>query len=546
MVFRFALIALLACFVSSANAQVSDPAPVVSRQQLMDVIYAGDFDRVEQIMAETRDLVRRDKATQDDMREKFRDFSTTNPKVIDFVNNWLERHPDSPFANTAQAWVLHRIGWNVRGSKYVRHTYPEALDMHYRMHMAAFDHASRALEADRTLISASDAILSLGQTTGQKNRSFEVLDEVMETIPNWGTLSRALALSNPKYGGSSELADAMCDHYGPMLSAPVKDMVRFCKIVANATYFGNRWDEVREWLKEDPNPVLDHYRVQSIFGLEQPSNDQIRFAVQYFKDTETTDLRLANRFELRYALPPAGEPVVHFVLERAKRVAREVLEHDPYNLWALDVLLRSSHDVTVQPDNSIVHKRTGSPTPEEEVDYHRRRILASPFNPEFWADYASGLQAISNGNGPWPRSLFASDLLMVNAIAYSNHDLNQLFPFIHQKIYQYQRLNFAAEQGWEYGWPELIAETDRYTRIICPLIRAARISDALIEMGQTAKNYDAVRPYDLDVYRELHDEAQAAGRCGREIAADIENLVYLPIEVDLSDPEWLKSGHQVQ
>lgn len=532
------LFAVVFCLIPvSAPAQITHPWPVIDHQGFMNVIYARAFDRMEAIMAQTQDMMHEGSATTEDMRVKFQDFTTTNPKVIEFVEDWVTQYPDSPYAHTAQAWVLYAIGWNVRGEKWAKDTYPEALYMHRQMLDAALGHATMAYEIDPSLIPASDAIVALGKSTDSKDWAAHVLDQVMETQPNWGTLSRSLALAQPGYGGTSELADAICEYYGPMLSQPIEDMVRYCKTVANGMYFGDRWDEVRDWVRDDPDPIWDYYRVQSMYSETAATADQVAFAVNYFKNNDVTNLRMADKFDRYYAGSPMGEPVIEIVLERAKGYARKTLEHDPYNLNALSVLLRDSYTVTKEADGTVMHRPTGIPTAVDEMDYHRRRLLAAAYHAEYWTDYARSVQSLSHRHDDRSKRLFLTDPAWINAIVYSRHGRNQVQSFFHRKITQLATLRQEQGEGWGPEWDDLAATTDWHESIICPLIRLMRLDDGLKELGKKAYG-------ELDLeYRSkvnaLRVQAKKDGKCRAEETASLDALYFSPVEVDLSVPEWV-------
>jgi hypothetical protein len=109
-----------------------------------------------------------------------------------------------------------------------------------------------------------------------------------------------------------------------------------------------------------------------------------------------------------------------------------VLEHDPYNLGDLKILLADSHQVTVQASGSSMSTPTGSPTDDEKRGYLRRQVLASPYNADFWEDLAATL-GLNNPGLTAEKILTAADI-RTNAIAHSNHSPDSLLGFIYQKL----------------------------------------------------------------------------------------------------------------
>lgn len=539
MILRCIVALFLGLWASAAMAQPSDPPPVIAHDGLLALIESGEVDRVEEIMIKTRDLVRSGEASTNDWRLKYRAFRTTNPKAAHFAQDWLAQYPNSPFAHAAQAWVLFTIGGYIRGDKFNRDTYPEALQIYSQMYNEAYEHALFAFEAEDILTPASDALIKLGQWLGRREEAFEVLDYVMEIQPDWGTLRRGVDLATPNFGGGgSEMAYAICDYYGPKLSWPVKNMAQYCIASANSSYFGDRWDDVREWIKDDPDPIWDYYRVQSLLGATLPTEEETAHIVEYFKTSGSGDVRLADKFDLNYASLPGGEPISDIVLERAKDYARETLTYDPYNLYSLGILLRMSFVATDEGDGKINFNFTGSPTPAEAVEYNRLRILASPFVPEYWAKYAASLNQMSRTARQEPKRLFDQDPLLINAIVYSNHKPQQVFHYIDQKMLQHKRLQVALQKNWPDGWEELSAEMDEYESIICPVIRATRLNEVLIAEAEISGSFRAPSDHYEDQIADFRTAAKNEGECVNEETALVEDLLYTPIDVDLIVPDW--------
>lgn len=228
MIFRFLAICILSLW---GNLLAARPVPLDAPNSIAALRLAIDqkqFDRVGQIIATAHDKLRQDPENPDHLRNRFGVFDTTNPDVIDFVSTWRTQNPDSIYAKTAQAWVFFAIGRNVRGVKFNHQTYPVALEIHRNMHAKAKELAIQAFDKDNTLISAADAVIVLSRTTGTQDTAFEVLARVMEIQPNWGSLTRALDMTNEQYGGSVELAEAVCDYFGPLIKETNVDIVRAC------------------------------------------------------------------------------------------------------------------------------------------------------------------------------------------------------------------------------------------------------------------------------------------------------------------------------
>ncbi|MEO0772809.1 MAG: hypothetical protein AAFZ04_06465 [Pseudomonadota bacterium] len=126
---------------------------------LQQAIYDRDTPLVEAIIGDAHDMYLPGDADPDDMRVIFQLFTTTNPKVIGFTEDWLKQSPNSVYAHTAQAWIYFTKSWNVRGTKFARQTYPSALREFRRLQEATWHHAWAAYLQSPDFIPATDALL---------------------------------------------------------------------------------------------------------------------------------------------------------------------------------------------------------------------------------------------------------------------------------------------------------------------------------------------------------------------------------------------------
>jgi hypothetical protein len=527
------LIRILAMFILSiwGNVTVAKPILEPTLYSIADVrtaIEQNDFVQVEKILAKTHEDLRRGRATPDQFRNRISLFETTDPDTIAFVESWRSRYPNSIYAKTAQAWVYSTIGRNIRGIKFVHETFPLALEIHRNLHFDAHTLALEAFTEDNTLISASDAVLVLANTTGTQDIALRVLDETMTVQPDWGSLNRALWMANPQYGGSLDLAEALCEFFGPMIIKPEVDYERACITRASFLFFGHRRDEIRSWMSETNDTWYDPFRVQDIFRHRPATDEEVALAVNYFKNGTTTDLRLARKFDTYYSWQDGSEPIHEIVLDRAKSWAESRLEHDPYNLAALKVLLTSSHEVTVKPDGSVFYKPTGRPTEIEKRDYLRRRLLASPYNAEFWKEMAQSVSLFDRNTTE--QEVHRATAMRINAIAYSNHSHDAVNDLVYQKLSGIE--HFAA---WEEATGEKSQRALNYnTTYVCPLIRSTRIMEQLIAIGSPKKSYSEMTEETLAQLEEIRAAAEVGGYCHWERNAPLEEIIFEPVEVDLS------------
>lgn len=523
-IFTVCILSLWANLLIAAPVAATEPDDITA---LRLAIKHKQYNQVEQLLSATQADLRQGKARLSQQRDQFQVFSTTDPDVADFVSAWREQNPQSIYAKTAQAWLYFTIGRNVRGSKFIYQTYPVALEVEQNMHHEALELATQAFATDNMLISASDALISLSLTTNTQNSALEVLHQVMENQPNWGTLWRALHMTNRQYHGSAEMADWMCETYGPMIQGSEDNMLRACITWTSFTYYGNRRDEIREWMKETPDLWYDHYRVQDMLRNKTASQTDIAIAMRYFKESTTTDIYIARKFDRFLAHQPGSEPVEQIVLARAKVVANEVLTHDPYNLAALKHLLMTSFSVEVT-ENGIDFTVIGSPTKDEKHEYPRRQLLAAPYNSDFWEEMARTVPFIVRDLSV-EKILAAADM-RGNAIVYSNHSPDSLLNFIYQKLLEMRQLD-----AWQEANGVALQQDINFEEIYaCPLIRTERLLAAVLESGARMKRYSKVAADTQAKLDGIRAVAETDDHCTHERTSPLQDIIFEPVEVDLS------------
>lgn len=525
--------------VSAAMAEPASPARVIDNEDLMVAIYAHDYDRVEEILAQTQAMVAAGTASHNDMRRKFEPFSTTNPKTVEFVRAWSRRQPYSAYKDLALAFVDQSVGWSIRGNLINSKTYPEALIQSGPLLQEARLRAQNAYAHDKSLAPASDAVFFMARSIHSREYALQVLDEVMTTRPDWETLRQGLNIANPSFGGTVELGLAICEYYGPMLSEPSDDMVRYCKLSLGLAYYGGVLKEdIAAWLDAEDEGLWQYYRVRNLLyqDFSVPLTPaQVSQAERYFRDSNITDYDLARQYDMRIAVKYKLAPMEYVVLDRAKLRAKQILRHHPYNVWALNTLSRLSFDSRLTEDGGIRNTPNGnSPTNEQQLDYARRQVLASPYNAEFWLQYARRLEFGADANSDSSKTFFGGEEARINAIVYSNHSLGQLRGYFKHKMGQYDRLSRPQEFAEYQVWADLRDATDLDAQVICPLIRADILIQAVSEaMGiQYAKGRSAVVSLSLE---RLVREVRQNNRCPGILDTPAEDLVFEAIAVDLGE-----------
>lgn len=525
------MVLTLACLVG--QPVVADKSALITAPQLRDAIYAGQVDWVETKLHAAQQAFEAGDITASDMRALFSVFSVTHPDLISFVEDWQDTRPGSPYAKVAKAWVYYRAGWIVRGYKSGDRTHPEAMEKHYSLHYDSLQLALEAYDANPKLIPASDAVILLGNTGGDKQRSFEVFDQAMQDVPNWGTIEKAFTFTHPGYGGSFEMGQAICEHYAPMAEHERSTLVRYCQIV-----FLVQNTPVNDWpkqaltlLEQENDPALEHLKFIARLNNHPQSREDAEYLRDYIDEHGFDTLRRAKYYDEYTANRHGFAPHYHQMLEVEKARAKGALVHDPYSPELLDILSKTSMRVEKTDRGWSYRPIKNSPSPEQELDFLLRRVVVAPYDPEQWDKLAREMKTYSLRADRQGVDLIRWDELYGNAVYYSQHAPKHLEIFAGEKVTQLMVLREARENGITFnGWDTALQDIDETVDIICPIIRAGRLLE-FVRQGKPA-NAVFVEQYQpvIDV---LTREAAQNGDCKQVLKAESEALAFAPVVMDL-------------
>ena len=138
---------------------------------LRDAAMRGEIDTVENLLTEAQARYEAGEIPADQVRILNSPFAFTHPDMVTFIENWRRERPASPYAKIAEVWHLYRKSGAIRGDRWARQTYPEALQRFRKMQQQAWDLAHEVYEAHPRMIHASDALLRLANGIKQPARS---------------------------------------------------------------------------------------------------------------------------------------------------------------------------------------------------------------------------------------------------------------------------------------------------------------------------------------------------------------------------------------
>lgn len=508
-----------ALFLAATPAFACEDAP--ETLTLRDAVYAGDVDLVESLLSDHQNAFEAGARTAEDTRCMYDTFTAMRPETFDFVADWHTTYPDSPFAQTAMAWTQYVISWNLRGSNFARDIYPQALAEFGALQRSAWELADQAYAARPRLIAASDALIKLSNPNGQQRRRDMVLSDVMVSDPNLGTLERAVGAVHKGWGGTWQVAERMCEDYAPMVPGADDKAATRCKLPSSRG-FREQWDWMTATLLTGDFPELNYLLLDFIV---QPDADRETAELIYsilsedgFRDYEHSSF--FDRLAAKYGLPLVTEQI----WRNRRAYAENVIAVSPYDPMFLKVLSQPLMTSSIEADGTVSVRAIERPEPALTLDYARRTLVATPYDPEAWLELLNQLRLNNLID-----TLDMAEPYRVNAIVFSNHDPLTLNGYIGEKVFEFDIFQQMAQGSLPEQILPMLDGVEEDRDVICPMIRAVRIKEYVC--GQ--QDHYACKPDAMleTLIATIEDSAKQRGICSKERALPAQALAFTPVDV---------------
>jgi hypothetical protein len=496
---------------------------------------AGDIEGVEAALAQHQDRFLSGEVHATDARAPYELFETTHPDVLAFSGDWLREMPTSPFAQTARSVGLFHIGWIVRGSRYARDTHPRAFEEHYSMHSDANALAFEAYYSNPELLAASDMVIKFANTGGYKEQAIEVLLEVMEQRPNYGTVRAGFDLVRRGYGGTPVIGEYLCEELASLVKGETYDVSRYCMLDLMA-YLGvyDDWTErMAALLEQGDVPDFDKFQFMVWMNTLPSTKETAAKILAYMQQDGFTDVSVAQKFDIYIAHPFGYNMMEPTVLDRAKAQARRTLVNDPMNIEALDLLERNSM-VATRTDNGFSVKPLPSDVPaEREIEYAKRRVFIGPYDGDQWIALAQLLERQARKSGPDGYDLTALDGHYINAVYYGLNGYQFLAAMRSSKARQLMDFDeVMARPADGQGWKVSLENVDRDINLLCPLIRVDRLMMEEASLTRASRPVEDSTAQAMEVY---YVDAEERDVCKIERNSDASDLHFeRPVEVPVT------------
>ena len=505
---------LLFLLIFLAFPAVADP-----KADLRALVYAGDIDGVEAMMeaAYRESLVSHG---YEGLRKLNATFSVTDPKMKEFIAKWRTAKPQSPFAMTAEVWLLWRAGWLARGTELSRWTYPEAFALQYELNRQALDLAWKAFEKTPDLVSATDALIMLSQVTGGQDDVPEMLAAAMAATPNHGSLIRATNALAPNWGGSILPMAGMCALYADNIPDVADYTQKTCMIdaifSADVRGFFRTWAQFA--LDATDNPILEQVRITDAIYWRRGTDEANKVLARYLDDPENIDWNAAGIHDLDYRVPHGLAPLAPEFFQRRLSHAIAEIVFDPYDYELLQIVFESvsyEGQPAKQVDKSL------------QLEAKRRALSVAPYNAEAWFQY--GIQATF----VFKYKEDEADPFYINAIAYSNHRPYYLSMYGRSVIGKLMWLLYEDMSTFTdiRDLPESVEQVDA---LVCPLVRVTRVMQEVCETTGVDEMYCMAHSWPVKHWQQVMSLAETENVCTAERTAPIEDLMYQPQVIDWS------------
>jgi hypothetical protein len=283
----------------------------------------------------------------------------------------------------------------------------------------------------------------------------------------------------------------------------------------------------REIVREHSFTSLDYIRLTPATTYAS-TPEQAAFAYKYLTRDGVTNTRYATRFDWRVALRHGYDFISEAHSRRNRDFARKALEDDPYSPDLIKTLQSGVGQFSTPENTSLRFTYIERPTQKEALEYARRLLVISPYNPEYYSDYAYLISKEAAG-------FLKGEPFWINAIVYDNHKPERIKAYMARKFQQISDLQQMATGENGEGVQNLAESVDKDEAIICPMLRAYRLYDSICETytHESCKLEISMR---VRLTIALAD-ATKRNVCITERTTPELELYYTPIPVDLPAPQ---------
>ncbi len=525
---------LLCAFCIFFQTLAADAA--ITPQELRDMAYAGDIDGAEQALRQAHQETLDGTLTVEELRELNNILIVSHPDVLDFVEDWMETYPDSPYAKTLRVFQTRNMAWTVRTKALAHRVSPEAMQTFRAMQEQGMDLALSAYEIAPDYVPASDAVLLHNQTTKRLSayEHMEILTAVMEVAPNRGSLARASLLASHQWGGPGYRAlIGLCDQFAEKVTDIENYTPEVCTIdlihYYPSTDGGLAYSY--ELLAEHDHPFLARARAER--ALDIGTNEDMDDVIAYLSQPDVLDDDMVRNFDWYFSPTEKTEQFMALYKQQKREFVDNGILHDPYNA---NVLFRAFDFYTgmvpmPEPYSFVVEYD------DEKGQFAyllaRRLVAASPYSGASWSRMGNAIPRQATDDERLRDEALNYDSIFVNSIYYGDHGVGYLVSFLQRKLSAYDSLRRLEE----HDKPSPLTEDEEINHVLCPIIRLDRLHTARCEADNLDE--DRCNRWSSKLQERVDSvitDIEERGLCRYEQNAALADLLYTePMPFDLGE-----------
>ncbi|WP_141246476.1 DUF4034 domain-containing protein [Actibacterium ureilyticum] len=518
---------LIALFMTLTGiAPVHAGLSQAEKDQVWFALVDGDYTALEDQMRKAHETSL-ETGEFETVRDYNRLFKTTHPDAGETLERWVEALPDSAYAKTALMWREYHIAWQIRGRKYSSLTHPKSLEGYKRRMEQASELAVAAFALAPDYVPASDAIFSTvaqSRMTGEELLQF--VENVMRDTPNYRTIRNAVYPASPKWGGSWELVEMVCDLTRMTDQASYTDCVAQSIIDVSLDHDALTWarqhfaDKFRSGDTSGYNHDIVTVYVADVPGFDKTREAELADAILKMA-RDGGDFHELERAAVNLQLNSQNFPDF---AQQVRQVAGEQFlqkfDRDPYNIEY--AIMRSGHETKPiwqqHGSRSEAKARNAFPYWKNALKYGERRAAV-------WGQGAQIVRGMNPDNAY--RTAFP---FFVNLVAYASDPTT---PAMDMFGFYYRTRNKANEilQSSAEGDSRYETALDMAEFAQCPLMRSARL---LVEScARQGEYYEGIScqnvPEDLERASSVVEDEALRKACRKEAVMPYEILQYDPL-----------------
>ena len=507
-----------------AASMIGRPAPAqdttlsgpMTVEALRERIHAGDVAAVAATLANLPTTTRDE---QNHQRDLYGVFSESHPAVISFAKDWATASPENPAALTARGWSLFSQGWNFRGGGAVRTIYPDALQAFDAAHSEGLRLMQKAVSLKPDLLAASDGILQMSYTIGQRDLIAPEVARIMGILPNRGTMTISGRGFAPNWGGDVALMEGLCKEHAPKVQGVEGYGPLVCLVDGVMNSGSMTLEELTSQYPEvasvADNPLVREWanRWADVSGETVPAR-----LAHFDKIKETRPLNYAeaniydqNAEQLASITGEKRPPEFPAAVQRQFDAARDYADRNPGDWGGVKKLMNASLE------NKQIN---GATYDADDILARAQQVLTfNPYAADAWGHV--GVAKLAHGDLD---GVMQAEPYLINATVFSNHASEHLRMLGGTKFALFFRNMANAKvpkdpKQWQ-------------SNVVCPMVAQLRLLIAVCEAEGEEFSTCSGLPFPAENIQGQIEEIAAAGICEKEAYAGLETLVYQPVEVD--------------